>query len=60
VRPEGWHIAVKTGGVEAEVEFKLLKRSEATFLLAQTWSRPLRYTSLSRRWGCQWRLRPRA
>jgi len=31
---EGRRIVVKAGGVEAEVEFKLLKRKEAEFLLA--------------------------
>jgi len=35
VRLKGKRIAVRAGGVKTEVEFKLLKRSEATFLLAQ-------------------------
>jgi len=47
---ESWRVVV----IEAEVEFKLVKRGDVTFLLAQDLEQTLRYTSLSRRWGRQW------
>jgi len=41
VRLKGRHIVINAGGVEAEVEFKLLKRKDADFLLANDVERTL-------------------
>jgi len=60
VRLEGRRVVVKAGDVEAEVEFKLLKRKEAEFLTAQDVVQTLALYKSLKEVGCPSRLRPRA
>jgi len=59
VRLEGRRVVVKAGNVEAEVEFKLLKGSEAVFLVAQDVERTLALYKSLRKVGVPVEITPR-